>query len=393
MKPTDPIDAVEKTIGAAARATTETVRRSTRFLHQAGTTAVPTFLKPRARKPGLSPGSFESRGEDHPPEPVRVTIRRYSVEEYSTSAWEPGAPMPVPVPGQVAWVDVEGVHDTALLKAIGETYGVHALVLEDVCNLQHRPKFESYEEYLFIVAKSVALAQDGHSIEVGHVALLVFPGLVITFRTARAGLFAGVLARLEGNKGRVRRMGSDYLAYALLDEIVDYYIVVLEDLGERIDGFDEQLLRDPKAGIMHRIQSLKGETLLLRKAIWPLREAVGSFERTDSDIVEQRTRIFLGDVRDHAEYAVDSVDTFRDVLTMLTELYLSSLSNRQNEIMKTLTLMATIFMPLTFLAGIYGMNFEWMPELGWKYSYPALLGVMVAMAVALLLYFRRRRWL
>jgi magnesium transporter len=223
---------------------------------------------------------------------------------------------------------------------------------------------------------------------------LVFgKNFVVSFQEKPGDMFDPVRERLRQGKGRLRKMGADYLAYALLDAVVDHYFVVLENLGERVEALEEELVVDPSQETLHKIHALKREMIFLRKSVWPLREVVAKLERAESELIKDSTEIFFRDVYDHTIQVIDNIETFREILAGMLETYLSSVSNRMNQVMKVLTIIATIFIPLTFLAGVYGMNFEHMPELKWRFGYFLVWGVMIALGVGMAVAFRRRKWL
>jgi magnesium transporter len=288
---------------------------------------------------------------------------------------------------------VEGVTQIEILKRIGDCYGLHPLVMEDIVNTDQRPKKEDYGTYLFIVAKMLDTAGDG-KIAAEQISMILGDGWLLTFQEGLAGdPFEPVRERLRTAKGRIRGQGADYLAYALLDAIVDHYFVVLERLADRVELLEEEVVAAPTRSTIRTIHELKQEMILIRKSVWPLRELIGGLERRDSELVQEGTIIYLRDLYDHTVQIIDTVETSREMLSGMLDIYLSSEANRTNEVMKVLTVYATIFMPLTFIVGLYGMNFKYMPELEWHWGYPAVLVFMAAITVGMLLYFRRKQWL
>jgi magnesium transporter len=293
----------------------------------------------------------------------------------------------------ITWVNVEGVHDVDIIRHLGERFSLHPLVMEDIVNTVQRPKIEDYTEYLFIVLRMLKPTGGGEFTS-EQLSMILGPNYLFTFQEGIQGdVFDTVRERLRNNKGKGRSMGADYLAYALIDAIVDSYFSVLEDLGERIVNLEEELTAMPDRSTLHMINEIKKEIIFLRKAVWPLREAVSFLERGDSQLLSDATRLYFRDVYDHTVQVIDTVETYRDLLSGMFDLYLSSISNRTNEIMKFLTVIGTIFMPLTFLVGVYGMNFKHLPELEWHNGYFMLWGLMLALAAAMIIYFRRKRWL
>jgi magnesium transporter len=228
---------------------------------------------------------------------------------------------------------------------------------------------------------------------VEHVSLILGPSFVISFQERPGDVFGPTRERIRGGKGRVRKMGADYLAYCLADAIVDGYFAVLENLGDRIEDVESILVSNPSNDTLRAVHHLKRENLLLRKSVWPLREVINGLDRSESELITDPTHVYMRSVYDHSIQVIDTMETFRDMLAGMLDTYLSSLSNRMNEVMKVLTIIATIFIPLTFVAGIYGMNFQSMPELAWPWGYPAALAVMAIVAAGMVYYFRRKKWL
>lgn len=294
----------------------------------------------------------------------------------------------------ISWLDVTGLHDMPLLEEIGRGFGIHPLVLEDIANTDQRAKLDLGEQHLFIVAKMLrVVAGEVMSVDAEQVSFILGPNYLITFQEKEGDVFEPVRERLRQNKGRLRRSGPDYLAYALLDLIVDNYFVVMESLADQIDSLEARVLGEVDPAVPHEINRLKRTLLLMRKASWPLREMVTSLLREESPLVASETDPFLRDLYDHTIHVLDTIETYRDILSGLLEVHFSNINNRMGDVMKVLTIIATIFIPLTFLAGVYGMNFEHMPELGWKWSYPIALLVMAAMGIGMLIFFRVKKWL
>jgi magnesium transporter len=291
----------------------------------------------------------------------------------------------------VTWLNIDGVHDIRIIEEIGRCFDVHSLVQEDILNTEHRPKLEEHDDFLFMVLKMLR-TDPGGEIHAEQISLVLGRGFVLSFREAQGDAFDPVRERIRNDRGRIRRMGPDYLAYALLDSIVDNYYVVLEEIGDRIEALEEELLTRPTPVTAQKIHRFKREMILIRKSIWPLREVVGSLHRQQEPLVREGTRLYLRDLYDHTIQVIDTVESYRDIIAGLLDLYLSSLSTRMNEVMKVLTIIATIFIPLTFIAGVYGMNFHYMPELEWRWAYPVIWGVMIALALGMLAVFRKKRW-
>ena len=293
----------------------------------------------------------------------------------------------------VTWINVDGIHQIEIIEKIGKQFDLHPLILEDIMNTGQRPKIEDFDHYVYIVLKMLQIGENESGIKAEQVSLIIGPNFVISFQEQAGDVFDHVRERIRSDKGRIRTMKSDYLAYALMDAIVDRYFVILEKLEDRIELVEDDLLTNPTPKTLQDIHSLKSEMIFLRKSIWPLREVVSRLERRESTLIQESTAIYLKDIYDHTIQIIDSIETFRDMLSGMLDIYLSTISNKMNEVMKVLTIIATIFIPLTFIAGIYGMNFLYMPELGWHWGYPVVWIVMVTVALSMLFYFRRKKWL
>ena len=345
------------------------------------------------KKAALPPGTVEYFGEKKT-ERVRISVLDYDaagVEEKELPDAE--ACRPYRDSKTVSWINVTGLHDTGLLTRLGTDYGVHPLVLEDIVHTQQQPKFEDHEDYLYIVVRMLSYEPEARRIRSEQVSLVVTPHTVLSFQEVEGDVFDPIRTRIRSGRGRIRTMGADYLAYAVLDAVVDHYFVVLERIGEEIESLEDGLVEKPDPAVLEAVHHLKREMILLRKSVWPLREVLAGLGRGESKLIRKGTHIFLRDVYDHTVQVIDAVESFRDILSGMQDLYLSSISNRMNEVMKVLTIIATVFIPLGFLAGIYGMNFEFMPELGWRWSYPVFWGVIVGIIGGMLAYFRKRRWI
>jgi len=293
----------------------------------------------------------------------------------------------------VAWININGIHDIELVEAIGECFGLHPMILEDIVNSNQRPKCEEFEDYLFIAMKMLAFVDATSTVEAEHVSLILGQGFVVSFLEDEGDVFDAIRHRIRTGGGRIRGMKADYLAYCLMDAIVDHYFLAVERIGDRVEMYDERILTDPRPSDIQAIHRFKRELLGLRKAVWPLREVVGAIAKSDSALLRPETRVFWRDLYDHTVQVIDMVETSRDILASLHDTYLSSLSNRMNEVMKILTIISTIFIPLTFIVGVYGMNFEIMPELKWRWGYFVVWALMLSIGISLYGFFKRRRWL
>lgn len=354
----------------------------------------------RSRKAGLAPGTLIHIGEG---ETRKTGIRMmvYNEEQVSEAQVEaPGASIVPSDEDTVTWVSIDGIHDLGVIEEAGRCFGLHPLTLEDIVNTEQRPKMEDYEDYLFIVMKMLRYdaedpprMREDHELKTEQISLIVKKGVLISFQESEVPLFVPIRERIRKGQGRLRKSGSDYLAYALLDAVVDQYFGVLEKIGERLELLQDELVEKPSRDTLIEIHRLKREMILLRRSVWPLRELVTGLTRGESRIVQEATLIYLRDVYDHAVQVMDTVEMFREMASEMLDIYLSSMSNRMNEVMKVLTVIATIFIPLTFIAGVYGMNFKYMPELEWHWGYPAVMGFMAVLAFSMLFVFRYRKWL
>ncbi len=345
------------------------------------------------KKVGLPPGSLVFTGKQHAEE-VMIDIIDYGPDSFKELNSEniEGC-FPYRDSEGITWIDIKGVHDSKLVSELGEHFGIHPLVMEDILNTNQRPKTEVFDNYLFIVLKMLSYNEEENIIDSEQVSMIVGRGYVISMQEKEEDILDPLRERLRKGKGRIRKAGADYLAYAILDVIADNYFLLLEKLGEQMEDFEDRLLKGPDQETLRQLYILKRETFLLRKSVWPLREVVTQLERADSPLIMKETAPFLRDLYDHTIRIIETVETHREMTAGLIELYLSSNSNRMSEVMKVLTIIATIFIPLTFIVGIYGMNFAYMPELEWPWAYFAVLFIMLGIGAGMLLYFRRKRWI
>lgn len=296
-------------------------------------------------------------------------------------------------PQMVTWINVDGLHDLELLQQVGEKFGIHTLVLEDILNTDQRPKFEDHGHFLFFSMKMFLLDPKKQSVSWEQVSVLVGKGFVVTFQEAPGDLFEPVRERIRHGKGRIRKMKSDYLAYVLLDALVDQFFIIQESIGDQLDVIEAKVFENPDKAIANRIHDMKRQLLHIRRAVWPLRELTSTFEKSESVLIDQGTRIFIRDVYDHCIQIIDNIEVSREITAGLMDGYHTSISNRTNQVMKVLTIVATLFIPLTFIVGVYGMNFEYMPELAWPWAYPAVMGLMFLLFLVMIWYFRKKDWL
>ena len=350
------------------------------------------LLKKVSRKAGLSPGTLVHVGEKKTDE-VRIRVIDYdegNIEEKEVStvaectAYKDKS--------TVTWINIDGLHQVGVIEEIGKKFDIHPLTSEDILHTEQRPKMDDFDDYIFMTTKMLTYDKADDQVNVEQFSLVLGTHYVISFQEKIGDVFDPIRERLRKGKGRIRKMGADYLAYALIDAIVDNYFSVLEQIGEAVESLEETLIANPGPEIVQKIHFLKRELIFLRKSVWPLREVINALQRSESKLIQDNTAVFLRDVYDHTIQIIDTVETFRDMVSGMLDIYLSSVSNKMNQVMKVLTIIATIFIPLTFIAGIYGMNFKFMPELEWQWGYPLVLGIMIFLGVLMLTYFKIKRW-
>jgi magnesium transporter len=346
------------------------------------------------RRVGLPPGSLVHIGERRAAT-VKITKIHYDEDHYECEELKNIEEcLPVKDTPGVTWVNIDGLHDVKIIEKVGTHLGIHPLTMEDILNTGERPKLDEFEDHIFVILKMLYHEKEKNEITAEQVSLLLGRNYVVTFQETIGDVFDPVRERLKGGKGRMRKMGPDYLAFSLIDAVVDNYFVVLESIGERMEVLEEAAVEATRRGTLEDIHRLRRELLFLRKMIWPLREVINLLQRSESNLVHEHTGLYLRDVYDHAIQVIENVETYRDMFSSMLEVYMSGISNRMNEIMKVLTIIATIFIPLTFIVGIYGMNFAtpFPPYLeGWGFI--AIMLVNLSVAATMIAYFRRRKWL
>jgi len=350
-------------------------------------------LSTAAEKFGLPPGSLVHVGEVHDTE-SRITVvdyNKHNIERRVVQSID--EILRYRQTETVTWVNVDGLRDASIIATIGEHFDIHPLVLEDILSTHQRPKLEEYEHFLYIVLKRLFLEGDEFSIRYEQVSILLLNKFVFTFKERIDETFAPIYARLENERSRIRESGADYLAYVVLDTIVDEYFSLHDSMDELMESTENELLSNPTARTLSEIQDIKRELIFIRRSVSPLRELLAALQRTDSPLVREKTQRFLGDVYDHAIRVIEGLESYRDLVASMQEIYLSSISNKMNETMKVLTIFASIFIPLTFIAGVYGMNFEYMPELKLTWAYPVLWIVFVGVGAVLIVYFKKKHWM
>jgi magnesium transporter len=353
-----------------------------------------TMVSKRSKKAGLPPGTPVHIGLRRR-EKIKITILDYDEHRFQEKeVAEVEECFPFKEETTVTWINVEGLHQVETIKKMGDFFGLHPLVLEDILNTEQRPKIEDYGDYLYIVVKMLTHDEATGEVATEQLSLILGQNFVISLQEGREGdLFDPIRERIRTVKGRIRKAGADYLAYSLLDSIVDNYFVIQEILGERIELLEDELVTNPIQETLQEIHHMKREMIFLRRSVWPLREVISVLERRESHLINETTGVYLRDVYDHTVQVIETIETLREMLSEMLDIYLSSISNKLNAVMKVLTIIATIFMPLTFIAGIYGMNFKFMPELEWRWGYFALWGIVIVIAVSMVMYFKKKNWL
>lgn len=355
---------------------------------------MPESICTASGKSGLPPGSLIHVGD------VSDPISNISMTDYNKGKFEQRKLQTIEEilkykdSDTVTWVTIEGLADVAIVERIGEIFGIHQLVLEDILNTNQRPKFEEYDDHLYIVLKCLLPGSEGFSVINEQVSLLVLKNFVIMFKERKDDIFHPIQQRIKGSTGKFLSLGSDYLAYAILDFIVDQNFILLDLLDEAITKLEDSLLLgQPTQDMLYKIQSLKREMIGIRRHVSPVRELVSEMIHSESELIDESTHLFLRDVSDHAIRVMESIESYREIVTGLLDIYVSSVNNKMNEIMKVLTVFTSIFIPLTFISGIYGMNFEHMPELKWPWAYAVVWGLFITIPSVLLVYFKRKKWL
>ncbi|WGK64749.1 magnesium/cobalt transporter CorA [Croceiramulus getboli] len=345
----------------------------------------------KSKTTGLPPGSVVYVGKKEIP--LQVDAVDYTADEF----WEKRLEdleecFPFKATPSISWINFTGLNNTDEIIKLGKHYDWHHLLMEDIANTRQRPKLDEYENYLFCVFKMLYYNREGE-LTIEHLSLVLGSNYVVTFQEEEEDVFDDIRDRLRHAKGRIRGASADYLFYALMDSVVDYYFVVLEELGERIERLENEVYGEVTDDTVRKIQELKREAVKIRRSIYPVREVLNKIEKTQHFLIEGQTMTYFRDLYDHTIQVIETIETYRDTISGLMDAYMSNVSNKMNQVMKVLTIIATIFIPLTFIAGIYGMNFEYIPELQWKYSYFVLWGIMIVVFLAMLYYFKRKKWL
>jgi magnesium transporter len=347
----------------------------------------------RSRKAGLPPGTLVHIGA-RSAERVRISVIEYGEKQFQEKDISEVQDLaPYLESRYTTWIRVQGLQQTDIIQAVGSLCRVHPLFLEDIVNTSQRPKAEDAGDYFFIIIKALNYEEQKDSIVTEQLSFVLAPNFLLSFEEKSGKIFDSVMERIKAGKGRIRKGGTDYLAYCLIDTVVDNYFGLLESLGEKIELLEEDLVSNPRPEILSRIHNLKVDMIFLRRSVWPLREVINQLALGESSLIKKSSRLYFRDVYDHTIHIIDTMETYRDIVSGMLDIYLSSVSYRLNEIMKVLTIIATIFIPLTFLAGWYGMNFKGMPEYEWRWGYPSVIVTAIAIAAGLVLFFRRKKWL
>ena len=346
----------------------------------------------RSKKTGLPPGSLIPVEEEQRKAP------RISIFEYDESHCSERDITEIDYPSvleskKINWINIDGLSDTRLFERIGSGFNIHSLTLEDILTIDQRPKMENHVDYLYIVLKMINWDDGTADLEVEQVSLLLLRDTVLSFQEKTGDVFDPLRERLRRGTGRTRKEEADYIVYSLMDAIVDNYFNVMDKLRQEIELIEEEVIEDPETSTSVEIHKMRNQVAMLRRSIWPLREVLATILRSESELLRSHTLPYFRDLYDHTVKVIETLEMFRDNLAGLLDIYLSSVSNKMNEVMKVLTMISTVFIPLSFLAGLYGMNFRYMPELNHRMGYPVLLLVMALLVVFFLLFFKRKKWL
>ena len=345
------------------------------------------------RKAGLPPGSLVHIGK-RKIENIRVSLIEYDLENYTEKVCKKLEDCYASKTNNlVSWINVDGLHDTETIAELGNHFELHPLLLEDVLNTKQRPKIEEYDDHIFLTLKMLSINEEEDIVNSEQVSFVLGKNWVISFQEQQGDIFEAVRVRLRESKGNIRKKGADYLLYRLIDSVVDNYFSVTEHINESTETLEDQVIESESRELMQDIQHLKKQLINLRKAVNPLREAILSMQKIEIELIEESTTRYLRDVYEDIIQVYENIDTQRDILNSIMDLYLSGISNRMNQVMQVLTIIATIFIPLTFIVGVYGMNFQHMPELQYKYGYYMVWFVMILVIIAMIIYFRKKKWL
>lgn len=341
---------------------------------------------------GAPPGTLFYNGDQTADTHVKLTLIEFNEAQFFEREFYELEKCESHLDGKtVKWLNVEGVHNLELIEKIGKRYNIHPLTLEDIVHLDQRPKFEEYDNYLLAIMKMIRYEKEVHA---EQLSIVLVGDTVISFQEPDEGdAFDIIRTRLRQCKGRVRKLGADYLFYALMDAVVDYYFSTIEKIGDKVEGIEEEIINEPRRESLIELYNLKRQVIYLRKQVWPLRDMINNLLRSETEFITENTQLFFRDLQDHSTRIIDTVETYRDLLSGMMDIYLSTNSNKMNEVMKVLTIMSSIFIPVTFIAGVYGMNFEFMPELKSPYGYAGVWLVMLVIMGGMVTYFKKKRWI
>jgi magnesium transporter len=350
-------------------------------------------FRKRSTKTGMPPGSLVYVG-DKVPKGTRIRVIDYDETHYEQrEVTDIKDILKYKKTNTITWINFDGIHNPELIEKVGQEFDLHPLVMEDILNTDQRAKVDDYEDYIYMVARMFYNIRGIDEIHSEQISIIVGKTFVLSFQETEGDVFDILRDRLKFNKGKIRKMGSDYLGYCLLDIMVDNYFSIIEKIGEDLEGIEDELTGEPSPNTLQRIHNLKQRMIFLRKSVWPLREAISRFQRLENHLIADETKIYMRDVYDHTIQVIDAIESYRDTTSSMIDIYLSSISYKMNEIMKVLTIISTIFIPLTFIVGVYGTNFHYLPEVSWKYGYFMMWTVMIVSAGFMLYYFRRKNWI
>lgn len=340
---------------------------------------------------GIPPGTLVYTG-DTKTERIKISLIEYNENEFiEQEFYDLSECISHVKPHLVKWINVEGIHKTEMIEKIGKLYDIHSLTLEDIVHVDQRPKFEDYDNYVVAIMKMINYDT---KVQAEQLSIVLFENTVISFQEPEGGdAFDVIRNRLRQAKGRIRKCGADYLAYALMDAVIDCYFHAIEKIGDEVEKIEEHIIAHSSKSSLIKLYELKREMIYLRKQVWPMRDMISNMVRSETKLINPSTDVYLRDLQDHVTRVIDTVETYRDLLSGIMDIYLSTNANKMNEVMKVLTIMSSIFIPVTFIAGVYGMNFEYMPELKSPYGYAITWGVMLAVMIGLIIYFKRKKWM
>ncbi len=346
----------------------------------------------RSSHVGAPPGTVSLKSGEKS-RPARINIIQYDKDKYSSTEIKDAAQCRrYREASGVTWINIDGISDIPTITEVCRIFEIHPLVLEDIININQRPKMDEYEGYIYLTTKMLYEEEKTRNILIEQLSFILMGDTVISFQEREGDIFSPIRERIEQDIGFIRKRGGDYLLYALLDAVVDNYFVIIENIEDNMQALENSVLKEPRNSDLRRLQHLKNDLVFLRRYMWPTRDIVGRMAHGDVSLIKGETHVFMRDVYDHTMQVIETIETFQEIATGMLDIYLSSLNNRMNAIMKFLTIIATIFIPLTFITGIYGMNFHYMPELGWRWGYPVALSLMLIIAVVMIVYFKKKKW-